>query len=93
MAEAQRVTAYFSGSVQGVGFRYTAVALARNYPAVTGYIRNLPDGRVELLAEGAKSDLDALLAALRSEMAPYVRDVEFRPGKPTGGFARFQIRR
>ena len=42
---------YFSGRVQGVGFRFTCQSLARGFE-VAGYVRNLPDGRVELVAEG-----------------------------------------
>ncbi|HWQ92492.1 MAG TPA: acylphosphatase, partial [Clostridia bacterium] len=47
---------YYSGSVQGVGFRYTVKSAATGYE-VTGVVRNLPDGRVEMLAEGTKPEL------------------------------------
>ena len=58
---------YFSGRVQGVGFRYTAERIAKGFK-VRGYVRNLPDGRVELVMEGEPSTLDAFLQAIRSEM-------------------------
>ena len=61
----RQVHAFFSGTVQGVGFRYTAERLARRYP-LTGYVRNLPDGRVELLAEGEEESLLQLSASLSS---------------------------
>jgi len=54
----RRVT--FTGYVQGVGFRYTATSLARDYPVV-GYVKNLTDGRVELLVEGTVEVVEAFL--------------------------------
>ena len=56
-----RVRIFYSGHVQGVGFRYTAKTVAAGYD-VTGLVRNLPDGRVELVAEGAREELDAFRA-------------------------------
>src|SRR5882757_5443424 len=60
----QRHTIHYTGHVQGVGFRYTTHSIARNHE-VTGYVRNLPDGRVELVAEGDRQDTDAFLEAIR----------------------------
>jgi acylphosphatase len=54
----RRMTVFFSGHVQGVGFRYTAKTVAAGFE-ITGTIRNLPDGRVELVAEGTREELDA----------------------------------
>lgn len=87
----QRRTYTFSGHVQGVGFRYTAQTLARNHP-VGGYVRNLPDGRVELVAEGEANDLDALLQSIQRQMEGFVRNVDVTEGKATGEFAGFTIR-
>ena len=53
--------------MQGVGFRYTAQHLARGHP-VSGYVRNLPDGDVEMVAEGEAKDLDALAQAIARQM-------------------------
>ena len=53
-----RVLVHYSGRVQGVGFRYTAKQVAAGYEIV-GTVRNLSDGRVELVAEGAHDELEA----------------------------------
>lgn len=56
---------HYEGRVQGVGFRYTVKTLAREYD-VTGTVANLPDGRVELLASGDESEVDAFLEGIRT---------------------------
>jgi acylphosphatase len=61
----------YTGRVQGVGFRATAHHLAHDY-AVTGEVRNLPDGTVELIAEGEPDQVEAFLGAVRQTMARYV---------------------
>ena len=68
----QRVTVLYSGRVQGVGFRATIRHLACGYD-VTGFVRNLPDGRVELIAEGAKPELKAFLEGIaESELSGFI---------------------
>ena len=67
-----RYTIYFSGQVQGVGFRYTTRSIAANY-RVAGYVQNLPDGRVLLVAEGEKASLDQFLAEIDNRMSNYIR--------------------
>ena len=59
-----RVTNYYTGRVQGVGFRYATKTVATGFE-VTGTVRNLDDGRVELVAEGSKEELDAFLVGIR----------------------------
>ena len=66
---------YYSGDVQGVGFRATAASLARAYP-VHGWVRNLADGRVELYVDGSPETVAAYLGRLRRAMSDYIRDVE-----------------
>ena len=58
---------YYSGNVQGVGFRATAAAIARRH-AVRGWVRNLSDGRVELFVDGDAAAVDVFLAAIRDRM-------------------------
>ncbi|AWM39307.1 Acylphosphatase [Gemmata obscuriglobus] len=80
---------YYSGDVQGVGFRATAARLARSHPAVRGWVRNLSDGRVELLADGPAHAVEALLAEIRASMADNITSEEAtdrEPGEPLHGF-------
>lgn len=77
--------------MQGVGFRYTAQHLARSHP-VTGYVRNLPDGRVEMVVEGEEKDIDALLESLSRQMEGFIRDTKVSADKATGAFMGFTIR-
>ncbi len=67
-----RAHVIFSGYVQGVGFRYTARRVAGGF-AVTGWVRNLPDGKVELEAQGERAEVEACLEAVRSRMRPNIR--------------------
>jgi acylphosphatase len=62
--ERHRLRVLYSGHVQGVGFRYSVKSLAPGFE-ITGTIRNLPDGRVELVAEGMKEELKAFQQAIR----------------------------
>ena len=81
---------HYSGTVQGVGFRYTAQGLAQGF-AVAGHVRNLPDGRVELLAEGEADQVDGFLAAIAQRMAGYIEDVAITDEAPSG-VTGFRIR-
>jgi acylphosphatase len=87
----QRMTIHYSGHVQGVGFRYTAKSLAMGFE-VTGTVRNLPDGRVELVAEGLREELEAFQHAIQdSEVGGFVRQEEVRWLPATGGLRGFEI--
>lgn len=87
----QQREVYFQGMVQGVGFRYTARRIAARFD-VTGYVRNLPDGRVLLVAEGPPEELDRVLAEIRAQMGHYVHDTRQTVRPATGRFSRFEIR-
>ncbi len=68
----ERVTVHYSGRVHGVGFRATVRQIACGYD-VTGTVRNLADGRVELIAEGAKAELKAFLEGIsQSELSGFI---------------------
>src|SRR5262245_27598104 len=86
--EARRVL--YSGRVQGVGFRYTASRIAQQH-AVTGFVRNLDDGRVELVAEGPAAELNQLLAEIAEAMTDYIRDVQVAAIPVTGKYASFDV--
>lgn len=88
----RRLTANFEGHVQGVGFRFTTVEIARNH-AVSGFVQNMMDGSVKLVAEGSEDDLTRLLRDLReAHIYRYVRkeDISWQDG--TGQFDGFSIR-
>lgn len=80
----------YSGTVQGVGFRYTAQALAAGF-RVAGWVRNRPDGRVELVAEGEPEQVDAFLAAIARRMTGYIEDTVVTEEAPSGA-SGFRIR-
>ena len=86
-----RSTVYYTGHVQGVGFRYIAHSIARNHE-VTGYVRNLPDGRVELVVEGDRKEIDTFLEAIRDRLGNHIRDERRDIGPATGEFTTFEIR-
>ena len=87
-----RRTVYYSGRVQGVGFRATVRHLARGF-VVTGFVRNLPDGRVELVAEGSQEEIRRFGSAIAGETSEFVTHVDERRGVATGEFAGFDVRR
>ena len=90
-ARVQRRTYHFSGRVQGVGFRYTARHIARGHP-VKGYVRNLADGRVEMVMEADEKDMDAVVASLKREMDKHIQRIDVSTGKATAEFTEFSIR-
>jgi acylphosphatase len=87
----RRVTVLFSGHVQGVGFRYTTHSIARHY-RVTGYVRNLPDRRVELVAEGESREIEAFLSEVRERFFNHIREERLDQSPANGEFAGFEIR-
>ena len=87
----QRRTCYFSGRVQGVGFRYTVHNLAMPHN-VRGYVRNLPDGRVELVMEGPDGDMTDLVDAIRQKLGPFIRQVDTQTEPATNAFSGFCIK-
>ncbi len=89
--ERHRLQVIYSGHVQGVGFRYTVKALAPGFE-VTGTIRNLSDGRVELLAEGTKDELRAFQQAVRdSGLGRHINDEQASWSEARNEFRGFTI--
>ncbi len=85
-----RRTARFTGRVQGVGFRYTTKHLAADFD-VAGFVRNLPDGRVELVAEGNPGELDRFLDAIERTMGSNIRETQATDSPAGGEFSDFSI--
>ena len=86
-----RKTCHFSGEVQGVGFRYTVKSFAARY-AVTGYVKNLADGRVELVMEGTDDHMGRLLADINMQMAGHIDHVDISVTPATAEMVGFSIR-
>jgi len=82
---------YYSGRVQGIGFRYTARSIAAGR-RVTGFVRNLPDGRVHLIVEGAPDEVQAFIDSLEADIGTYIRDAQVTVRPATGRFEGFEIR-
>ena len=88
-----RMMVLYAGRVQGVGFRYTTRTVAAGFD-VCGTVRNLPDGRVELIAEGERAELEAFREAIRDEgLAANIRDEAVTWSEAQGGFRGFEIAR
>ena len=88
-----RMTIYYSGRVQGVGFRVTACHVATGFE-VTGYVVNLDDGRVHLVAEGERGELEAFRTAVRdSGLRRFIQDEQVHWSEPSGEYRGFAIGR
>lgn len=88
----KRVHIYYSGVVQGVGFRFTVEDIARQSD-ITGWVKNLPDGKVEVLAEGEERLLIRFLDKIKNgPLKHYIRNIETAYSEATGEFKGFGIR-
>ena len=86
-----RMHIFYSGHVQGVGFRYTAKTVAAGFE-VNGTVRNLPDSRVELIAEGPREELEAFRAAVRNAgLSSFIRDENVNWSEAQNEFHGFEI--
>ncbi|MEX0979266.1 MAG: acylphosphatase [Pirellulales bacterium] len=87
----QRREIYFSGRVQGVGFRYTTRDIAARFD-VGGYVKNLADGRVLLVVEGTPLTLDRFVGAVEGEMNRFIHSAQSTIGPAKNEFTGFSIR-
>jgi acylphosphatase len=86
-----RMKILYSGHVQGVGFRYTAKTAATGFE-IAGVVRNLPNGRVELTAEGTREELEAFRQAIRGAgLAGFIRDENVTWSEAQNEFHGFEI--
>jgi len=89
--ETHHAVVHFSGRVQGVGFRYQTLQVAKEF-TVTGYVMNLPDGRVRLELEGDDAEVEEFVAAVEERMSGYIRKTERSLGRRIAQFRDFSIR-
>lgn len=82
--------ATYRGTVQGVGFRNTTQRLAERF-SVAGYVRNLPNGDVEVVAQGEPNDVEEFLRAVSGRMADYIVEARVEDEAP-GNFQGFRVR-
>ncbi len=93
VSKRRQMKVYYTGKVQGVGFRYTAKTVATGYE-ITGQVRNLLDGRVELIAEGCEEELNAYRAALREAgLGGLIQDEQVLWCEPMNQMRHFEISR
>ena len=86
-----RAHVFVSGDVQGVFFRYETRTKATQCK-VTGWVRNLRDGRVEAVFEGEKEDVEAMVAFCRlGSPGAFVKGVDVLWEQPTGEYDGFQV--
>ena len=86
-----RAHVFYGGRVQGVGFRYTAERLALDLE-LAGWVKNLPDGRVEIVCEGLRPKVEALLKNIQdSLLGPYIKKVDCKWEEPTREFKDFRV--
>jgi acylphosphatase len=86
----KRVHVCYRGRVQGVGFRYTVADLARKH-AIAGWVKNLPDGKVEVDAEAEEDSLRAFLEAIAQYFVRHIDDVSAQWFEDAGGTNGFRI--
>lgn len=91
MTEVYHERVFFTGRVQGVGFRYTALQVSREFE-VAGFVCNLPDGRVHLEAEGEKRQVCDFIESLQERMHGFIRQTDRIPTHRRAEFSGFEIR-
>ncbi|MCM8792085.1 MAG: acylphosphatase [Candidatus Omnitrophica bacterium] len=87
----KRIHVFYTGRVQGVGFRYTVQGIAEDLD-VKGWVRNLRDGRVELIAEQKEEILKEFLERINKYFLSYIKDMQISWQQATEEFKGFEIR-
>ena len=87
----KRFHAYYSGSVQGIGFRFVSCDLARTMN-ITGWVKNLDDGRVEMVTEGEEKNLKVFLARIKENFSQNIQNSETQWLEATGEFPSFTVK-
>lgn len=88
--EIYHLEAWFTGRVQGVGFRYTTMYIAKGYE-VCGTVKNLRDGRVYLVAEGEQKEVDDFVNHVKEDMASYIKETEVETKTCERNLRKFDI--
>jgi acylphosphatase len=87
----RQIHVYYFGRVQGVGFRFTAESMANDLK-ITGWVKNLRDGRVEVVAEAEEDTLKGFLERINKYFSRYIQDVDVKWQEATGEFKDFGIK-
>ncbi len=88
--EVCHASVFFSGRVQGVGFRYQTLQVAKQFE-VSGFVRNLSDGRVQLEAEGGESEVKGFVAEVKDQLSVFIRQTESSSERRAPRFKGFTI--
>ena len=80
----------FRGRVQGVGFRYTAKQTAHQYH-VAGFVRNVPDGTVEMFIQGSAQEVDNCIQDIQESFAGFIDDTQIEPTSYTPRYTDFRV--
>lgn len=86
-----RIRTYLSGIVQGVGMRYYVSRLANRFD-ITGYVKNLPDGRVEIIAEGPENQIRTFLERIKKTPVGSIDNIETEWEPYKNEFTEFEVR-
>lgn len=87
----RQIHVYYTGRVQGVGFRFTALDIAAE-SGVTGWVKNLADGRVEIIAEAEEAILKDFLKRISGYFSRYINDTDLEWSEPSDKFKGFNLR-
>jgi acylphosphatase len=81
---------FYSGKVQGVGFRSSVAEIAHDFP-VTGWVKNLEDGRVQLVVEGPEASVEKFLKTVRTRWKDHIEKEENKKQEPSGKYKSFDV--